>query len=225
MNKRSGAAGSGGGLGPETNYLTEDGERMDHIAGEIRVCARCPLSETRKNAVPGEGPAPSALVFVGEAPGAREDVQGRPFVGSAGKLLAGLLKKNGILREETFITNTVKCRPPGNRPPTKEEMACCAPYLRRQLAALRPALVCTLGNSPLHALVDERMNITEMHGHVIEREGIRFFPLYHPAAILYRRKLMADMERDFQSMARLARPKRKGLEDFMAEGSAFQEEP
>jgi len=178
---------------------------VEELAAEVRRCAACPLAKKRKNTVPGEGSARSGIVLVGEAPGAKEDAQGRPFVGSAGKLLAGLLKKNGLLREEVFITNTVKCRPPGNRPPKKEEMEACRPYLERQLRLLRPRLVCTLGNSPLHALVGAGLNISEVHGKLTEVGGLRFLPLYHPAAILYRRRLMGDMERDFKVIGRMAR--------------------
>lgn len=178
---------------------------MDELAAEIRLCGACPLARKRKNAVPGEGSARTGIVLVGEAPGAREDAQGRPFVGSAGKLLSGLLKKNGILREEVFITNAVKCRPPGNRPPRPAEMNACRPYLERQLHLLRPKLVCTLGNSPLHALVGPKLNISEVRGKLTEAGGMRFLPLYHPAAILYRRRLMADMEQDFKLIGRIAR--------------------
>jgi len=178
---------------------------MDELAGEIRLCGACPLSKKRKNAVPGEGSPRAGIMFVGEAPGAKEDAQGRPFVGSAGKLLSGLLKKNGILREEVFITNTVKCRPPGNRPPRPEEMNACRPYLERQLHILKPRLVCTLGNSPLHALVGAGLNISKVHGKITQVGGIRFLPLYHPAAILYRRRLMDDMEKDFKVIGRISR--------------------
>jgi DNA polymerase len=177
----------------------------DELAGEVRRCGACPLAKKRKNAVPGEGSAQNGIVFVGEAPGAKEDAQGRPFVGSAGKLLTQLLKKNGILREEVFITNTVKCRPPGNRTPTRAEMNACRPFLERQLHLLRPNLVCTLGNSPLHTLVGAGLSISEVHGKLTEVGGIRFLPLYHPAAILYRRKLMGDMERDFKLIGKIAR--------------------
>ena len=178
---------------------------LDELAAEVHGCGACPLSKKRKNAVPGEGSALGGIVFVGEAPGAREDAQGRPFVGSAGKLLSALLKKNAILREEVFITNIVKCRPPGNRPPKPAEMNACRPYLERQLHLLRPRLVCTLGNSPLHALVGRELNISDVHGKLTEVGGFRFLPLYHPAAILYRRRLMAEMEKDFRLIARIAR--------------------
>ena len=178
---------------------------LDGLAAEVRRCGACPLSRTRKNAVPGEGNVQSGIVFVGEAPGAKEDAQGRPFVGSAGKLLSQLLKKNGLLREEVFITNTVKCRPPGNRPPKTQEMNACRPFLHRQLHLLEPRLVCTLGNSPLHALVGAGLSISEVHGKLTEAGGLRFLPLYHPAAILYRRRLMADMEKDFELIGKMAR--------------------
>jgi uracil-DNA glycosylase family 4 len=178
---------------------------IDELAAEVRRCGACPLSKKRKNAVPGEGNASTGIVFVGEAPGAKEDAQGRPFVGSAGKLLSQLLKKNGLLREEVFITNTVKCRPPGNRPPKPAEMNACRPYLERQLHLLKPRLVCTLGNSPLHTLVGAGLNISQVHGKFTEVGGIRYLPLYHPAAILYRRKLMDDMERDFKLIGKSAR--------------------
>lgn len=178
---------------------------LEELAGEVRRCGACPLSKKRKNAVPGEGSARGGIVFVGEAPGAKEDEQGRPFIGSAGKLLSALLKKNGILREEVFITNIVKCRPPGNRPPKPAEMNACRPYLERQLHILGPRLVCTLGNSPLHALVGRELNISDVHGKLTEVGGFRFLPLYHPAAILYRRRLMAEMEKDFRIIGRVAR--------------------
>jgi uracil-DNA glycosylase family 4 len=178
---------------------------LDELAGEVRRCGACPLSTKRKNAVPGEGSARNGIVFVGEAPGAKEDAQGRPFVGSAGKLLTGLLKKNGLLREEVFITNTVKCRPPGNRPPKMQEMNACRPFLERQMHLLKPKLVCTLGNSPLHALVGAGLNISEVHGKFTEVGGIRYLPLYHPAAILYNRKLLVEMEKDFRLIGKIAR--------------------
>ena len=185
--------------------VVTDAATMDDLAAEVRRCGACPLAKKRKNAVPGEGSTRPGIVFVGEAPGAKEDAQGRPFVGSAGKLLSGLLKKNGILREEVFITNTVKCRPPGNRPPKREEMNACRPFLERQLRLLRPRLVCTLGNSPLHTLVGAGLNISEVHGKLTEVGGLRFLPLYHPAAILYRRSLMDDMERDFKLIGKIWR--------------------
>jgi DNA polymerase len=183
-------------------------QTLKELAAAVRVCTACPLSRTRKNAVPGEGDGKRGIVFVGEAPGAKEDQQGRPFVGQAGKMLGGLLKKNGILREEVFITNVVKCRPPKNRPPKREEVAACRPYIDRQLELLRPTIVCPMGNSALRALVDPLANITKMHGRPVEIKGLRVMPLYHPAAVLYRRRLMTDMEKDFSEIRRLLGPGR-----------------
>jgi DNA polymerase len=150
------------------------------------------------------------MVLVGEAPGAREDAQGRPFVGMAGRILNGLLKRNGVLREEVFITNVVKCRPPGNRPPKPDEIAACRPFLERQLEILAPAVVCPMGNSSTRALVDKKLNITRMHGTPVEKDGLVYFPLYHPAATLYNRKLLKGLEEDFSNLGRLARGKTGG---------------
>jgi DNA polymerase len=118
---------------------------LEAIAAEVRVCTRCRLSQTRTHAVPGEGHPDTEVVFVGEGPGQTEDQQGRPFVGRAGDLLVKLLSTLGWRRQEVFITNIVKCRPPGNRDPEPDEIAACVPYLRRQLEILDPAVVATLG--------------------------------------------------------------------------------
>ena len=129
-----------------------EGERraaLEAIAAEVRDCTRCRLHEARRHAVPGEGSPDTEVVFVGEGPGQNEDEQGRPFVGAAGGLLTELLRSIGWRREDVFITNVVKCRPPGNRDPEPDEIAACAPYLRRQLEALDPAVVVTLGRFSL----------------------------------------------------------------------------
>ena len=191
---------------PRENFVKVDASRFKDVAElreAVKACRACPLSGTRKNAVPGEGGGKRGIVFVGEAPGAKEDAQGRPFVGQAGKILNGLLKKNDMLREEVFITNVVKCRPPKNRPPKPNEIAVCRPYIGRQLELLGPAVVCPMGNSATRALVDPKANITDMHGRIVEKDGRRFMPLYHPAAILYNRKLMKEMEKDFEELGRL----------------------
>jgi len=175
------------------------------LAAAVKACRACPLSATRKNAVPGEGGGRKGIVLVGEAPGAKEDAQGRPFVGQAGKILDGMLKRNGVLREEVFITNVVKCRPPRNRPPKPAEVAACRPYIERQLELLEPAAVCPMGNSATRALLDPKANITNVHGKAVERGGLVFFPLYHPAATLYNRRLLKGLEEDFSSLGKMAR--------------------
>jgi len=189
---------------------------LDEIAELIRCCRLCGLSEGRKNAVPGEGSPRARIVLVGEAPGAKEDAQGRPFVGMSGKLLTKLLKGIGLNREDVFITNVVKCRPPKNRPPKPAEVQACHLYLAKQLRLIGPELVCTLGNSSLRALVDPKGNITQAHGKLIEKDGQKYLPLYHPAAILYRRRLMAEMESDTRKLKRLAVLRNKGLDTFLS---------
>jgi DNA polymerase len=139
-------------------------------------------------------------MFVGEAPGEQEDNQGRPFVGAAGKLLTELLQSIGLRREEVFITNTVKCRPPNNRPPRKDELAACRGYLDRQLMLIRPRAVCPLGNSAIRALLNSNESVTELHGMPLEQDGITYFPMYHPAAALYTFALRKVMEEDFRKL-------------------------
>ena len=162
---------------------------LDVIAAEVRVCTRCRLSETRTKAVPGEGRADTEVVLVGEGPGQTEDQQGRPFVGRAGDLLVKLLSTLGWRRQEVFITNIVKCRPPGNRDPEPDEIAACVPYLQRQLEVLDPAVVVTLGRFSMgHFRPGER--ITQIHGTTAPvapatgaREAVAL-ALFHPAAAL-----------------------------------------
>ena len=162
---------------------------LDAIAAEVRICTRCRLAETRTKAVPGEGRADTEVLLVGEGPGQTEDQQGRPFVGRAGDLLVKLLSTLGWRRQEVFITNIVKCRPPGNRDPEPDEIAACVPYLQRQLQVLDPAVVVTLGRfSMAHFRPGER--ITQIHGtHVSAptstgaRDALAF-AMFHPAAAL-----------------------------------------
>ena len=143
----------------------ERGAALGAIADEVRVCHRCRLAEQRTNAVPGEGSPDTEVVFVGEGPGQNEDQQGRPFVGAAGTFLDELIGRVGWRREEVFITNVVKCRPPGNRDPEPDEIAACAPYLRRQLEVLDPALVVTLGRFSLGTFMPGA-RISQVHGTV-----------------------------------------------------------
>jgi uracil-DNA glycosylase len=166
------------------------------IAAEVRGCTRCPLHRGRTNAVPGEGNPLSDVLLVGEGPGAREDATGRPFVGPAGQLLTELLRSIGWAREDVFIANVVKCRPPGNRDPEPEEIGACAAYLDGQEGALDPAVIVTLGRHSLRRYLPDA-RISTVHGS-LRRAGGRFvFPMYHPAAALHqaslRETLFADM--------------------------------
>ena len=175
------------------------------VARDADSCTACGLSATRTQTVPGEGSPTAQIVFVGEAPGAREDQVGRPFVGASGRLLDDLLASIGLRREEVFILNTVKCRPPGNRNPQKSETAACAPLLTRQLQALQPRVIATLGRHAL-AVFAPNAKIAEVHGRPYARtEGDQhgsavLFPLYHPAAALHNGSLRPTLERDMLAL-------------------------
>ncbi len=172
---------------------------LDDIAAEVRVCALCQLAKARSNAVPGEGAPDARIMFIGEGPGEQEDRQGRPFVGPAGQFLGQLLKRVGLEREEVFITNIVKCRPPGNREPMPEEVAACKPYLDGQIAAIWPSVICLLGKPAVMTVLGVAQPMGKIHGQVIERDGVKYVPLYHPAAALHQQSLapvlLADIVR------------------------------
>lgn len=175
------------------------------VAKEAATCTACGLSQTRAQAVPGEGSPTARVVFVGEAPGAREDHAGRPFVGAAGRLLDDLLKSIGLRREEVYILNTVKCRPPENRNPQRHETAACAPFLTRQLHALQPRVIATLGRHAL-AVFAPNAKIGEAHGRLCDQGAespygdAALFPLYHPAAALHNGSLRPTLERDMAAL-------------------------
>ena len=183
--------------------LTQKEDSIGKVAAEVTGCSNCRLCQNRRNAVPGEGSATPKVVFVGEAPGEQEDIQGRPFVGAAGKLLTELLRGIGLRREDVFITNVVKCRPPNNRPPRKDEVAACNPYLERQFLLLMPKLVCPMGNSAIHSLIETEKSVTDLHGVPLEVGGITYFPMYHPAAALYTFQLRRVLEEDFGKLRAL----------------------
>jgi uracil-DNA glycosylase family 4 len=169
---------------------------------QARACTRCPeLASTRTQVVFGAGNADADLMFVGEAPGAREDEQGLPFVGAAGKLLGELLGEVGLTREDVFICNVLKCRPPGNRDPLPAEIENCQDYLLRQVELIAPRVICTLGNFSTKLLRGEPTGISRLHGRaeirVIGERAVRLYPLFHPAAALYTRSLLETLRADF----------------------------
>ena len=180
---------------------TEDS--VSKVSGEVTVCGKCRLAETRKNAVPGEGSESTKVMFVGEAPGEQEDVQGRPFVGAAGKLLTELLASLGLRRTDVYITNVVKCRPPNNRPPRKDERNACRPYLDRQILLISPRIICPMGNSAIHSLIETEKTVTDLHGVPFEVGKVTYFPMYHPAAALYTFQLRKTLEEDFKKLKAL----------------------
>jgi len=176
--------------------MVETADVLKEVAKEVAVCEKCALHFSRKNAVPGEGPARAEIMFIGEGPGFYENEQGRPFVGNAGKFLDELLQKGGLHREEVFITNVVKCRPPGNRDPLPEELLACGSYLERQIEAIDPCLVVTLGRFSMARFLPNA-KISEVHGQASWVKGRLIVAMYHPAAALHQPSLKSTVEEDF----------------------------
>lgn len=158
---------------------------FQEVEARAKVCTLCRLKDSRTQVVFGEGPVPCELLFIGEAPGEVEDQTGRPFVGPAGKKLDEILASVGIARDQVYISNTVKCRPPNNRLPQKDEMETCWPYLEAQIHHLRPKIIITLGNAPTQLLLNTQEGITTLRGKFIAwKNGIEIFPMFHPSYLL-----------------------------------------
>jgi uracil-DNA glycosylase family 4 len=167
---------------------------LTELYEEIASCQRCILSESRKNAVPGEGPEDADIVFIGEGPGFHEDQQARPFVGAAGQFLEELLEGIGLRRESVYICNVIKCRPPGNRDPLPEEIEACKPFLERQIELISPRMIVTLGRFSMERYFPGA-KISQIHGQARKIQGIIYCPMYHPAAALHQprwRQLVKD---------------------------------
>jgi DNA polymerase len=183
-------------------------EDYEGLVSEILSCTRCPLYSSRKRAVPGEGPLNASIMFVGEAPGRSEDLEGRPFVGSAGKLLDSLLSSIGVERDGVYITNVVKCRPPGNREPFDSEVRACNPYLRRQISIIKPKIIVALGRiagRTLYEMAGLRWDsIRAARGRVervrVEGVDLMLTVTFHPAAALYNPGLREELENDFKNV-------------------------
>lgn len=176
---------------------------LRELEQNIKKCSRCALAMRRANAVPGEGSLASKILFIGEAPGRQEDLQGKPFVGSAGKFLNILLQEAGLSRENVYITNIVKCRPPGNRNPTRTEIDACIPYLKKQISMINPKIIILLGNVAIQTLLDKKLTATKCHGRIYKRANKIYFPTCHPAAALYLNKLKKVMHGDFKKIKAL----------------------
>ncbi len=175
---------------------------LTELYEEIADCQRCILSQARKNAVPGEGPEDADIVFIGEGPGFHEDQQGRPFVGAAGQFLDELLESIGLRREDVYICNVIKCRPPGNRDPLPEEVEACQPHLDRQIEIIAPRMIVTLGRFSMERYFPGA-KISQIHGQARKLQGIIYYPMYHPAAALHQPRWRPVVEEDMSRIPQL----------------------
>jgi len=176
---------------------------LDKLADRIRACKKCRLCKTRKNAVPGEGPANARLFLIGEAPGRNENETGRPFVGQSGRLLTSLLQDAGIDRKKVFITSILKCRPPNNRKPKGDEVESCKPYLLQQVKAINPKMIVLLGLVAIENMIGDRKKLRDMHGQVVKAGDYNYFITYHPAAARRFPGLKKTIIDDFKKLKRL----------------------
>ena len=184
---------------------------LDDIRNRVVSCVNCDLSKTRTNAVPGIGNVKSDVIFVGEAPGRNEDLQGKPFVGTAGQILSEALEFAGFTRDQVYITNVVKCRPPNNRQPITEERNACRQYLSEELNIIHPKIICILGNTAYSSLLDGS-EITKNRGKLVKSNGQLYFVTVHPAAVIYNPGLRQVLKDDFIFLAQTLDKLRKGLD-------------
>jgi uracil-DNA glycosylase family 4 len=185
---------------------------LEQLEEAVRACTLCPLYQGRTRAVPGEGPLNADIMFIGEGPGFHEDRQGRPFVGPAGQFLEELLASIGMTREQVYITNVVKCRPPGNRDPMPNEISACAPYLEHQIQLIKPKVIVTLGRFSMYRFFPGA-SISKIHGQPKRVGNVLVVPMFHPAAALHQPKWRPLVEADF-----------KKLPQFISETEGFDEE-
>jgi DNA polymerase len=188
-----------------------DEKKLERLAKQIKVCTKCELHRSRTEAVPGEGPTHAEIMFIGEGPGASEDKQGRPFVGASGRFLDQLLEQAGVTRSDVFITNVVKCRPPGNRDPLPDEIEICTGnYLEHQIKIVNPSIIVTLGRHSM-GLFFKGAKITQIHGQM-RKAGDRFvIAMFHPAAALHQLSLRDTIMSDFARLPELLKEARAEL--------------
>lgn len=199
-------------------------EILKSVAEEVSVCNLCDLFHSRKLAVPGEGPVDSDIMFIGEGPGFHENEQGRPFVGAAGKFLEELLASINLSREQVYITNVVKCRPPGNRDPQSIEVdTCTSTYLDRQIQAINPKVIVTLGRFSMGIFL-ANAKISKVHGQSMTIKGRLVVPMYHPAAALHQGSLRPVIEKDFAKLPQLIAGAQDPVE-FQKEEETNQQDP
>ncbi len=196
---------------------------LKQVAAEAAVCTKCELQYSRKLAVPGEGPVNAQIMFIGEGPGFHENEQGRPFVGAAGHFLDELLAGIQMKRKDVFITNVVKCRPPGNRDPKIEEIDVCSDYLERQMQAINPKVIVTLGRHSMGRFLPNA-KISEVHGQAMKVRGRTIVPMYHPAAALHQASLRPVIETDFKKLPDWF-AKAEDIKEVSAEMSPAHEDP
>ncbi|MBW6465909.1 MAG: uracil-DNA glycosylase [Brevefilum sp.] len=199
-------------------------EILNEIAEQTKVCTRCKLHHSRKNAVPGVGNAYTKVLFIGEGPGFHENEQGLPFVGAAGTFLDELLEDAGLNRDEVFITNVVKCRPPGNRDPEPEELEACKPYLERQIATIDPDVIVTLGRVSMGHFINNG-KISLIHGREFWSTGRMVIPMYHPAAALHQPSLRSVVKEDFIKLSGLLKKARSARQRLVSQNEVGQETP
>lgn len=179
---------------------------LEVIRAQVEACHTCPLADGRTQTVFGVGNEHARVLIVGEAPGKNEDLQGEPFVGAAGNYLNELLDVAGLRREDVFIANVLKCRPPGNRDPRPEEIELCAPYLREQTRTIDPEFIVTLGNFATKFILKTEVGITRLHGKLQQAGKFKVFPIFHPAAAIYDRSKREALENDFRTLGKLLHP-------------------
>jgi len=188
-------------------------QELNTIATQISACKKCDLHKTRTNTVPGQGHTHPEIMFIGEAPGADEDEQGLAFVGRAGQLLTKMIEAMGFKRDEVFIANIAKCRPPDNRQPTPEEMDTCIPYLKRQIVALQPKVIVALGAVAVKGLLQDFTGISKVRGTWMKFDGIDVMPTYHPAYLLRnppaKKEVWADLQLVLKRLGRTPPPVKK----------------
>lgn len=185
--------------------MTKQKVPLEDIRAQVEACHKCPLADGRTQTVFGAGNPQARVLIIGEAPGKNEDLQGVPFVGAAGKYLNELLAIAGLEREDVFIANVLKCRPPGNRNPRPEEIELCAPYLREQTRTINPEFIVTLGNFATKFILKTEIGITRLRGTLQQAGKFKVFPIFHPAAALYDGSKREALENDFATLGELLR--------------------
>ena len=184
-------------------------KKLQGIKKKVTECTKCELSETRNNAVPGKGNYKSDVIFVGEAPGKNEDMKGEPFIGVAGNKLSVALESAGITRDQVYITNIVKCRPPKNRVPTTIERNTCQNYLKKEIEIIKPKIICVLGNTAFNSLLDGK-EITKFRGKIVRKNNQLYFLTIHPAATIYNQKLVSVLKKDIKKLFKLIKKIKEG---------------